>query len=422
MAEPTKRGSFFDFNVNRTDSSVAFTFSSMHEDLATAFSCKSFGEAMGAVVALRRTSQALHAAAESDRAAETDGLLREVAAIAIQCIWRRCAARAYVSQLKVEKRRKFHLGAERELDEIRLVMVQTAVRRHQAQLVLESKKLERKGSGNPNLGPQEHGEFAQNTAASWIQSQVRRRIVEKETEHLRTPTPGGSRRGSTLSTPLPTSPESRQLQPAREGSSSRPPMAPPTQPVSARPRPTQNRKGVPMPLTGNALGAIFWDASRVLLDPRRPASAQLWGLRLLHATCMQKKKESTAIGNKRQASSNKLIGLPQPPPAAWFPDLPFTLWVQGPLLPVQAESSPDAAAERSGHHSTSSPRGLPQPKPHWAQRAYPDERLRSALNLNPVIASPRKHQNPHGQSMGTYGLVLPALSNAPSFSLVRSPR
>jgi hypothetical protein len=395
-----------------SEGSVAFSFESLHNDLATAFSCKSFGDAIAGIAALRRTSLALHAAAESDKAANADSLLREVAAIAIQCVWRRCAAKAYVSDLKAERKRRFHLGAKAELDEMRLVMAQGAVRRHQAQQLLNSKLAQRQQETGikrvtstnkiaSKAAPsskhyEELGELAQNTAATWIQSQVRRHITAKEVE------------GRRSSSPSP-------------GLDSKTPSAGNMARSSSELRPTQRTKGSVIPLTGYALGAIFWDASRMLLDSRRPASFQLWGLRILHGTCMSKKKDvANRQLNKRSGSINRLSAAPLPtastqkppipqvsaglvpvPPLGpspalivWFPDMPFSLWVQGPLTPVPlggllADLNPAASAAATGLPNNKTMMPLAPP---WCQRAYPEERLRSALNLRPVGTTGRHLQ------------------------------
>lgn len=419
--EPPRRGSVFDAMVE-----PSITFENMHEDLATAFSCKSFGDAMAGIVSLRRTSMALRAASEADKADNADSLLREVAAIAIQCIWRRCAAKSYVAAKKEERKRKFHLGAKAELDEMRLVMAQGAVRRHQAQTLLEHKLREREAatgmnrisskpsmnrvsskpsmnrvSSNAAMAPshaaahEELGELAQNTAATWIQSQVRRRQKEKERE---------VRRGS----PSPVA--------SKVSSSSE--LKPPTD-RAAQPRPTQRTKGAPMALTGFALGTLFWDASRMLLDPRQP-NLQLWGVRLLHNVCMTKKKDIanrqplrrssklTSIADAPSKASSAVAAVPKPPsqaaegPVQWYPDMPFSLWVQGPLAPVPL---PDEGAANTAR---------------FPAKAYPDERLRSALNLRPIGTTARRFPLKPVRMMAG-DLQLPAISSPPTaFSL--SPR
>lgn len=156
------------------------------------------------------------------------------------------------------------------------------------------------------------------------------------------------------------------------------------------------------PSQGSALAAVYWDAGGLLLNPR--TTFQLWGLRALHDVTMNRRRDDQAF----------------------FPNLPLTIWVQGPLE-SEEEKIRRSARNRADNDQMfmSSPSGRAVPisrsiTPRSGRRGLTRSALRrlSPLGLTKsprsgplAIVSPRNELN---NSLNNSGAMRPLFPVPPS--------
>lgn len=133
----------------------------------------------------------------------------------------------------------------------------------------------------------------------------------------------------------------------------------------------------PPPSQGSALAAVYWDAGGLLLNPR--TTFQLWGLRVLHDVTMHKRRDDREF----------------------FPNLPLTIWVQGPLESDEERSERSARQHRADQELMfmSSPSGRSVPisrsiTPRSGRRGLTRSALRRLSPLGLALKSPKGASGP----------------------------
>jgi hypothetical protein len=304
--------------------------------------------------------------------ASVHGLLQHVAATVVQSVWRKYVARTLVEHIRLERQAQVDKMHADNLFQYHVLTSQSAVRRYLASRrasIMRSGRTANQTSNNSRYDASEgvskrctsrrscestfqvpvgiisasdlppgskfdadgnriggehmDGDLAREMAAVVIQKQVKKRVQERfakarrdlnrkrlsevgvEVDEDGRPIAGFSRKYSAAEGVL------TMARLFSEKSKSGP--APPSVQLIHR---TFSRAGLNSgvgvrlrapPSKGSALAAVFWDAGGLLLNPR--TMFQLWGIRVLHDVTMRRRRDEPEF----------------------LPQLPLTIWVQGPL-------------------------------------------------------------------------------------------
>jgi hypothetical protein len=385
------------------------------------------------------------------------GLLNNIAATVIQSVWRKYVARVLVDNIRRSKLSSIKQMHNDNLFELHVLTSQAAVRRYLAARrtsMMRSMATSQKAAQRYHVNPPHHeeyepssfeipigsigdddlppgskfdadgnrvggehadGDFAMEMAAVVIQRQVKKHVAERMARVRRELS---KRRLSELGYDAEDEVKlvrafSRKYSAAEgvlafsrlytdKSSKASGPVPPSIQLINR----TLSRAGLKSgrlpspPSQGSALAAVYWDAGGLLLNPR--TAFQLWGLRALHDVTMTRRRDDHDF----------------------FPRLPLTIWVQGPLESEEEKRRRSARSRAANDHMfMSSPSGRTVPisrtiTPQSGRRGLTRSALRRlsplGLTKSPRAAPMISPRHELSSSLNSSGAMRPLFPVPPS--------